>query len=203
MIGLTFGQLTVIARVEDSATHRARYKTRCSCGATSIVQGAALRAGATLRCRVCAYKVRGAKKRTHGMSKHPARAVWNTMRQRCSNSQNDCYPYYGGRGIRVDPRWEDFAAFWQDMGPTYRAGLTLDRRDNDGPYTKNNCRWVSRTTQMRNTRRNRLIETPVGSLLLCEAVTVSDLHRATIVSRIKRNWPASRLFEPARVGSKT
>lgn len=89
--------------------------------------------------------------RTHGMSKTPLYGVWCQMRNRCYRRKTNVFKYYGGRGIRVCQAWRDsFGAFLADMGPTYRHGLVLDRRDNDGNYEPTNCRWVTRLESMRN-----------------------------------------------------
>lgn len=88
--------------------------------------------------------------RTHGMSKTPIYAVWNSMKQRCGNPRVNVYRYYGGRGIRVCKLWHDFEVFYADMWATYRPGLVLDRRNNDGHYVRRNCRWVTRLESMRN-----------------------------------------------------
>jgi len=98
----------------------------------------------------------------------PGYAVWYGLRQRCNKPKAINYSYYGGRGITYDPRWNSFDAFWEDMGPSFQAGLTLDRIDSSGNYCKENCRWATRTEQATNTRRNVFFEYGGEQLTLYE-----------------------------------
>ena len=74
------------------------------------------------------------------------------MIQRCTNSSNPAWGYYGGRGIKVCDRWRDFANFLADMG-SRPDGRTLDRMDNDGGYEPSNCRWATWAQQNTNKRK--------------------------------------------------
>lgn len=90
--------------------------------------------------------------------------IWGTMKDRCLNSNYRDYPRYGGRGITVCEEWRDsFGAFesWAlkkgydaNQPDGRKAGLSLERKKNDGPYSPDNCTWVNRKQQMRNTRNN-------------------------------------------------
>jgi hypothetical protein len=84
--------------------------------------------------------------------------IWANMIQRTCNSKNTSYPNYGGRGITVCERWRKFSNFREDMGQSYKDGLTLERKDNSKGYYLSNCTWANWTTQMNN-RRNSLVFT--------------------------------------------
>ena len=89
---------------------------------------------------------------------HPPRqrlvSVWNAMKRRCQNPSDKAFKNYGGRGIKVCERWNKLDNFRDDMLPTYKEGLQIDRIDNDGDYSPENCRWVSRKENNRNKRTN-------------------------------------------------
>lgn len=92
--------------------------------------------------------------RTHGMSDHPAYWVWRSMHDRCRLPTHQAWHNYGARGIRVCKRWDVFKNFWEDMGPTYVSGLTLERKNNNSHYTPKNCIWTTYQVQAENTRRS-------------------------------------------------
>ena len=94
----------------------------------------------------------------HGLYRHPLYSVWKGMRQRCNDSAHPAFRNYGGRGIRVCARWDDFTLFLADVGERPAPNMTLDRRDNDGDYTPENCRWATRVEQRANSRQDPVSE---------------------------------------------
>lgn len=119
---------------------------------------------------------------------------WSDMRYRCSNPNFAAYKNYGGRGITVCERWQTFANFYADMYPSYSPGMQIDRIDNNGPYSPENCRWVSAKKNNRNKRSNVTIETPDGPMVLAEAAERYGIRPDTLWHRLKNKLPMAKVF---------
>lgn len=111
--------------------------------------------------------------RRHGLSKSPEFNIWWMMHQRCKNAKAPNYHNYGGRGIYVDSQWDSLEQFVADMGFRPSPKHQLDRIDNDGPYSKDNCRWATRSENNLNTRRNNRLGEIVGAKRIAEYLGIS------------------------------
>ena len=131
---------------------------------------------------------------------YPEYPIWKQMRRRCSIPTHPKYHLYGARGIRVCDRWNDsFVAFYADMGPRPSPAHSIDRIDNNGHYTANNCRWATRQQQGRNTRRNRLLTLDGRTMCVQDWSDETGIHTRTIRTRLDRGWSIERaLTTPAR-----
>lgn len=165
MIGARYGYQVVIAAAEKNKHGQPCWLVRCDCGNERVVSGCMLRKkrNAVIACRDCFIRRNLGKPRhyKHGhASTEGVRSrtyeTWLAMNTRCHRETAADYDRYGGRGIRVCDRWrESFEAFLADMGER-PVGMTLDRKDNDLGYFKENCKWSSASEQIRNRRTSKL-----------------------------------------------
>jgi len=192
LTGRRFGYQTVVKFAGVHLRH-SRWVVRCDCGDKRTVDGASLLYRNNRRCRACTHKAAV----THGLRDHPMYRVWADMLSRCRSKTTKAWPNYGGRGISVCDRWLDFSAFWADMSPTYRRGLTIERIDNDGNYEPSNCTWITHSAQARNRRTNRYVNTPWGCMTMAEASKRSGVDPGTLYNRLKIYTDINVIFSRA------
>ena len=171
----------------------------CDCGESTIVSSAHLRSGHTTSCGC--YKAINMSKlfSKHHMTHSHLYYMWNNMKRRCYTESSSRYKVYGGRGIKVCDEWKDFSTFrdWA-LSSGYRDDLTIDREDNDGDYTPENCRWTDALHQARNRSTN--IDIRIGNSVRCltEWCEIFDLDYGTVNRRYHDGYDTDKLFKPTQ-----
>ena len=175
LTGKLFGRLRAVNRASSNGK-RTTWNCVCECGREKAVATASLVHGETTSCGCLAIEILSKRNSTrvkHGWSSHKLYGVWRAMMDRCYNPENQKFADYGGRGISVCKSWHDVSEFCIANIEGWRDGLTMDRKDNNGPYSPENVRWVTQTVQMRNNRRNRHV------ILNGRRVTLAEMEEIT------------------------
>ena len=175
------------------------WKMKCSCGELFVAQPSDSKGV----CRKCAMEKLSAERTKHGEAPKQGKqnasklySVWVNMRNRCFNSNNKSFVYYGGRGISVCDEWNEFLNFekWAIQNG-FKENLTLDRIDVNGNYEPENCRWISRKEQMRNTRSNHLLTYNGDTKTMAEWAEITGIPYSTLKQRInKYNYSVEKAF---------
>jgi hypothetical protein len=178
-----FARWTVLARSGTTSNGTSTWLCRCDCGTERIIPSSALRGGKSKSCGCIGREKTSERSFKHGYNQSsPTYNSWKGARQRCFDERTKDYPRYGGRGITFDPRWNDFRAFLRDMGEC-PPGYTLDRIDNDGPYSPENCRWSTPTEQQRKRAATKLTK------VLAEMIRADDRPQALIAAEYGVSQP--------------
>ena len=189
MEALRYGRLEIIAK-GASRNGQPYVLCHCDCGTEKEIAFSSLRRGATQSCG-CYRKEKGPGNKRHGLADTKIHMIWTSMRQRCFNPNNPAFKNYGGRGITIDPRWNSFEAFFEDMGEP-PEGMSLDRIDNNKGYSPDNCKWATRVQQGRNTRMCHPVTFEGVTKTIAEWAEQYGIGRSTLSQRIRNGWDIKR-----------
>lgn len=198
--GKRFGRLTVLRFVGKNKYGSPKWACLCDCGKETTAYTGHLNGGSKKSCGCMTREV--GRKNAHLMLRHGKTltneySIWQAMRQRCKNKSSPTYYRYGGRGIKLCARWEDFSTFLEDMGHRPK-GHSIERIDNNKGYFPSNCRWATPVDQQNNRRNNIVIELGGQRMTMKQWATEKGICYSTVMRRRRAGWPPERLFDPAK-----
>lgn len=118
---------------------------------------------------------------------------------RCKYPTHTSWKWYGARGITVAPRWLDFENFLADMGEPPFKNATIERREKNGPYSKENCYWATPSRQARNTSKSVMLTFNGVTQSLPDWSDQIGIRYETLSNRIYRGWtPERALTQPVK-----
>lgn len=160
----------------------------CACGTVRLVELQRLLRGKSLSCGCLAAEKSAERLLTHGGSYTAEYGIWRGILKRCNSKNYFAYPLYGGRGITVCDEWLSFSGFIADMGFRGNSSLSIERRDNNGPYNKSNCYWATYIEQNNNTRGCRPIMFNGRSQTTSAWAREFGIKQSTLRERLRRGW---------------
>lgn len=205
--GFRSGRLVVIGsatkRKYPSGASAWHYPVRCDCGTVKATKDLHLYRRTIQSCGCLVAERTRAATITHGQSKTRLYKIWAGMKTRATNPNIQCAAYYSGRGISLYTEWERFETFrdWA-LSSGYEDNLTIERQDVNGDYSPDNCCWVTRREQSRNTRQTLRV-TAFGETKLVPEWLEDPRCKATVDAMYKRledGWhPESAIVTPTKI----
>lgn len=186
-VGSKFGDLIVLDNLGQIKKEAHYYsKVRCSCGYEFITRDTFLITGKQDKCRFCSKK--HSKGYKHGLTNTRIFNIWQDMRARCYNSNEQSYRNYGGRGIKICSEWkDDFHAFYEwAINNGYEENLQIERNDVNGDYSPSNCSWKTQLEQARNRRNTIHVDYEGKKMPIGKIAEITGIKSSTIYERIKR-----------------
>ena len=191
--GQRFGNLVALNIIGRDKHRNVLWQCKCDCGNTSVVAASDLKK--TKSCGCLKAKSLIERNTTHGQSKSHLYKVWAGMKQRCENPSSKRYLDYGGRGISLCSEWRNFISFFEwAKTHGYQVGLDIDRIDNNGNYSPENCRFVTRAKNNRNKRSNAMVEFSGSVKPLVEWSEQFGIDPKIAWKRLNRGWSAEETF---------
>lgn len=200
-----FGSLTLLEeatslpRKDRPQYSERRWLCRCDCGNEKIIRQSNLVNSTTKSCGCLANQTAKNRFRTHGKTGTYLHKIWNSIKRRCFNKNQDAYKHYGGRGITIYFKWlNDFNAFesWiiENIGHRPTPKHSLDRIKNNEDYKPNNLRWSTQKEQTNNQRRNALMTFRNRTHTLTQWSEKTGIPIGTIFKRRKLNWSVEEIL---------
>lgn len=188
--GRRYGRLVAIERAQPRNGQNF-WTFDCDCGIRKEIRRSHVTAGRTTNCGCSSPSYK------HGQAHTRMWQTWKAMKQRCNNPNVAAYHRYGGRGISYYPGWEKFEAFfkWAESAG-YADDLELDRIDNDGNYTPENCQFISHKANSQKTGKVRLVTIDGREQPIFEVARARGLEVRTVHARLQRGWSLEDALKP-------
>lgn len=200
LAGFRFGKWFVVDFAGFNKRGSGTWNCLCDCGNENVVIGSELKSGSSQSCGCLKIQVSTSNATTHGMKYTPLYNVYRGMKDRCYNKNCAAYKNYGGRGIEVCKEWfDDFVNFYNDMSEGYQPHkVTIERKEVNKNYSKENCIWIPREQQSRNRTNTIWITTEKGVMTITEAAKLANVSWFCMYNRYERKCPIEKLLLPAR-----
>lgn len=193
-VGQRFGRLIVLRRI--CAGKHPKWWMQCDCGSVTAVDEGNLKRGLTRSCGCLNLEKQRERNLRHGGAPRGHVTVeyrtWQWMRSRCLNKNDPRYKDYGGRGVTIDPHWDQFENFLEDMGRRPGPGYSIERKNNELGYLRGNCVWATRAEQAINKRNNTLLTHAGRTQTLGTWAKELEMKSSTLSMRLKRGWSVEK-----------
>lgn len=192
LTGQVFGHWTVLG--DATPLHgNVMVLCRCTCGTERPVRRSRMIAGGSKHCGCQSLKRATAAATKHNMSHSKEYRAWMSIKSRTLNPNCAGYIDYGARGITICEEWRNsFDVFLRDMGPAPSKSHSIDRRNNNLGYSKENCRWATAKEQQRNRRVNVLITFAGATRSISEWEEMLGVHPGSLRDRFRNGWSIER-----------
>lgn len=184
IIGQKFGRLTVIEALNIKKGDSIIHKCICDCGNIISIPKSYLMQGKYKSCGCLRRDIH----KKHNLHNTRLYNIFYAIKKRCYNKNCDAYKDYGGRGIKICKEWEeDFLNFYNwAINNGYSKDLTIERIDVNGDYCPNNCTWIPRKEQPKNTRKNIFVTYKNKTQLLSDWSRELKIPKNTLSRRLKQ-----------------
>lgn len=194
LTGQKYNRLTItsFSHIKDRNYY---WNCKCDCGNEVVINIRSLKTGTTKSCGCWNKETRSIRGVTHGMKDQRIYHIHENIKQRCTNSNNNRYKDYGGRGIKICEEWLQFETFYAwAQSNEYDNTLTIDRIDNNGNYYPENCRWVTPKEQTKNKRSNVMLT--LGDKTQCAMDWSKELNikYETLIARKRYGWSDDKIL---------
>ena len=186
--GDKYNRLTAVKFSHIGKSYKQYWLFKCDCGKEKVIYVYKVKSGDTKSCGC--LKGGNFKHRMYGTKIY---RIWQAMKSRCLNPNNQAYKNYGGRGIIICERWNSFKNFYKDMGDVPK-NKSIDRIKNNKGYYKSNCKWSTKKEQQNNTRSNRFITYKNKTQTMAQWARELNMTYSKLNTRIHNGWSVERAF---------